>query len=815
MYACGISHLLEDESAKCPPECPFWAPSAIWKYVGVCSKAENCNLYNPVLHYADQNNNVCLPCQTFGCISCKYEDVSDSIAQIADNPLKLPEYCIKCAKGYKRSDDGKMCYLIHASWWSSLFNVLCVLIITYLLVLLIRLLIRRRKLKEVYLNVVDGLENRDKKMLRNEEATGSPLYNLTIDLSKENVSGIGLMLYFRYLKFIILVMSFLFIISMTQTHIPCSEMIRKFNEPFEIEFLFKPKVAPKNLISVLFGKNVTTGLSEHIINFKSVDDAIEWNLAKYSREISHVMYLSYFVIMGITIVYMVSQRRIIDLFYKNNMQWKHLTLIVKGLSQSIADEEYVKNAIYDATNVKVHSVTICYDIREYKEQIDEFLNFANQLKSSDRESQYVNIGKLQGYYEIMENLRGAGQALITFENYNDKFNVLNSFRHRNIKLYEFNVDPDKVIWENIGYEEKVKEKMGLTVITVILILVIWSVTFFVPYAAYSMHTTMSHLVEILLLSSFVELGSGLVSMSLNYAVHRFNIVNRDVIDGYIMCSNYFIKVINLALNIILAHLNNYGGRNKVLTIVNNGLRLSTPSFKMGEEVSFSLTLSVYMINSLVIIPNVLFIFGCYIMPTLKLLVAFLFMYDHEQACNVLEYPTIDLANKYASDLVNFTSCLLLLFMVKGKQQGVVTFLALFVSYILNYLRSQFILLRRSSKSEHNTWSVECFSLIIWAFPTAIFAACPQYWKWRSSESTLSSIIWSVLSHLAIYYSLMYIIFFPFISVDVNTTHGIFVEKISRELYKENNFEITNVKQPHYKFYNPVYKFREFKTNYNL
>ncbi|XP_955015.1 uncharacterized protein TA03965 [Theileria annulata] len=368
MSLCGVSQLFSDEHNECPAECPFWAPSSVWKYIGVCSEVGVCKRFNPILNYADSYNNVCLPCKVFGCISCKYSNEPDSMVPVTDTLKKLPDYCIECAKGYKRSEDGTSCYIVGSTLWSKLFYFILIYLLICIAIVTIRILVNRDKFKSNFRNLVNALKNQQKKLLRDFTSPENRLYKLFTDLTNQNLSGLGLILYFRSLGFLVIVMSLLFFVSLAHVHIPCSNMIRLFKDPFRIYYFARANHVPRSFIANFFAKNANK-LVDDIFNFKSVDEAITWNVTQYSNEISGVMYVLYVSVMVMTVVYFVSQRRAIIKFMSKSSKMRDLTLVIKNLPSSLTDEEQIKEMIYTCTNIRPVTVTVCYDLKREKKLI--------------------------------------------------------------------------------------------------------------------------------------------------------------------------------------------------------------------------------------------------------------------------------------------------------------------------------------------------------------------------------------------------------------------------------------------------------------
>uniref|UniRef100_A0A3B0N4K0 Uncharacterized protein n=1 Tax=Theileria annulata TaxID=5874 RepID=A0A3B0N4K0_THEAN len=408
--------------------------------------------------------------------------------------------------------------------------------------------------------------------------------------------------------------------------------------------------------------------------------------------------------------------------------------------------------------------------------------------------------------EFFSKLKGSGECFLTFESTNDCRSVLERFHDKEFKLYQCEVEPENIIWENIGYESHVNRKVfGISMVT-IAILMAYIVLFFVPYAFYTITSPMTHILEILVLGLFVEFGNILISLILRNLIDKAGIINREVVDSYLMFCKYFIRLINLFLNVGLSHFINYGGRSKALSFLEHNPYLESPSFKVGEEVSFGLSFSIYVVNVFVLIPNALFLLEHYIIPIVNSFLVLTLDFEPKSAARLMQYSTFSLFSYYSDDMSNLTCCLLLFFLIKDQKQGSLVFLSLLVSYILNYAKSQFILLRRSSRKLYSTWRLSYFTYIMWAFPTLLLAVCPRYWDWRGGEGTIISIFINAVLHIVLYTFIIHIVFSKTSTLDTEITLS---EVLEDNFF--NGFEM----ELDYKAHNPVYKFKKFASQYNF
>lgn len=407
--------------------------------------------------------------------------------------------------------------------------------------------------------------------------------------------------------------------------------------------------------------------------------------------------------------------------------------------------------------------------------------------------------------EFFSNLESSGECFLTFESTLDCRSVLERFRSSEFELYQCEVEPENIVWENIGYENQVNRKVfGISMVT-IAILMGYIVLFFVPYAFYTITSPMTHILEIILLGLFVDFGNTLISVILRNLIDKAGIINKDVVDSYLMFCNYFIRLINLVLNVVLSHFINYGGRSKALSFLERKAHLISPTFRVGEEVSFGLSFSIYIVNVLLLIPNVIFLFVHYLIPIFSSFLVLTLDFDSKRATKLMEYSTFNISSYYSDDMSNITFCLLLFFLIKDQKQGSLVFFAILFSYILNYAKSQFILLRRSSRKLYSTWRLSYFTYIMWVFPTLILAVCPRYWDWRGGEGSLFSIFTNAVLHIAIYTFILHLVFGKTPTLDSEITLS---EVLEGNL---NGFEM----ELDYKAHNPVYKFKKFSSQYNL
>eukprot|EP00371_Babesia_bovis_P002821 XP_001611468.1 membrane protein [Babesia bovis T2Bo] len=743
MTVCDISVVLGAGLLSCPSECPYWSQSAVWKGVGVCTTKDRCSVYNPLLSYADERTKVCLPCSVYGCSSCTY---SNSVAFTDSDSLVLPDICLRCAPGYRMQDGGNGCYLVESSLWSRSFYAIVAAVLVCLLGLALRMALRPSQLEANIRRYRDALKSQ--KIGNWSDSLASGFFRSLIDLCSVDVSGVGVILYFRFLVFMGGIIFFMLVMTIAHAHIPCSDMIRSFSAPFSLD---KPgEMLEARSWLDLFKPKGYLGLKDHLRNFKYVDDAIEWSVGQYADDTARVMRVLYLCVMGSTIVFAIYQRDFLKEYFREHVRTQYFTLMLDRVPPLHSLEEFV----HGATGVRPKSVAVVYDLGDLPEGMDKLLDGLEEEGGSG--GVYVNLDMSDQHRLLLRDLQPSGSAFAVFNSRQDMHRAMKTLEHNGIcdsRICE--IEPEDVMWFNLhGPELQFGHSLGVT-FCICLAQLLWTFVFFLPYAAYKLHSDSTDFFECLWLSWFASIGNSLVGTAIQVGTSRISFVNREHSESYLMWISAFMQLINVGCNLLLAHLVNYGGRYKVVSMVKDYLLyMRTPTFRVGEEVSISQSLNSFMKGVLLSIPLMTFLCIYYAMPILKLLFLLSADLGETETSRLVRGSKFTLPDRYCTSIVYLTSCLLLQFVIESKLQAVTLSLCLLASCILHYVTDGYLLFYKCRSTRISGFGSFYNALLLWSLPTGLLAICPSYWRWRAANGRLSTIIIIFCAHMLFYHCFM-------------------------------------------------------------
>ncbi|KAK1933483.1 putative membrane protein [Babesia divergens] len=782
MLVCDVFLVLGTSVITCPKECPFWSQNAVWKNVGVCTKAATCSVYNPVLTYANTRTNVCLPCAVHGCASCAYSDAATAHASTEyASGVSLPDLCLQCAPGYRMADEGRRCYLVNSSIWSKSFYALVATVIFIVSALTLHVYLRPGKFQE-NLEKYNAAIDAQKSNLSPLEV-GDDIYETLSKIMHVDVAGVGGMLYFRFLAFLAATTAVVLAVSLAHSHTPCSDMIRVFKEPFSLD---KPiDIASDRAFSSWLGLKRPSTLKQHFLNFKFVDDAIQWSVSQYSHDTARAMRVLYLCVMAFTIVFVLSQRTFLTKYFSENSRVQNFTLLLSRVPPLHSLEDFIETA----TSVRPKSVAVVYDLDNVDDGLNEFLDVCE-----NGDNVYVNLDMNEEHYRILNTVQPSGMAFAVFSTTRELARAKKSLYYSAICDAAYcDVEPEDVIWPNVGKENIIVRLLSVTALACVTQL-LWTVLFFLPYAAYKVHSDSSDIFEVMWLTIFVCVGNALISSFIRRASQKIAFTNCESMHSYLMWMSFATQLWNTGLNVALAHFINYGGRFKVLSVLKDfSMYMRTPTFKVGEEVSISLSLNAYMVDMVLLIPIFGFVFMYYGAPLLTAFLVLTADLNEKQIAQFVRYPRFDFPGSYSGAIANFTCSLLLQFIIRSKLQALVMSLSLLASFFLHYVVDTYILLRKAERARINGFAYFYNAMLLWSLPTGILAACPSYWRWRGQDGKLTTPFVMFFIHMICYHGFM------------------------RLLYSDGRrlgCTEVNRSETDYTFTNPIYKLRRMAASHS-
>ncbi|GFE52973.1 hypothetical protein BaOVIS_003770 [Babesia ovis] len=747
MTICDVSVVLGAGLLACPSDCPYWSQNAVWKGVGVCTTKERCSIYNPLLSYADDKLKVCLPCAVYGCSSCAYSGTSVSASD--SDSLPLPDVCLECAPGYRMDDDGHDCYLVESSLWSRSFYALVAAAIVVFFGLCLRMLLRPSQLEANMARYWDVMESH--KVGNGSDSLNNGVFAKLFDLLYLDVAGVGVTLYFRFLLFMAATIVAMIMFTLAHAHIPCSDMIRPFKKAFSLDKQQELSSA-KSWVDFFKPSDELT-LKDRVLNFKYVDDAIEWSVSQYADDTANAIRALYLCIMGTTIVFALYQRNFLQKHFNNRSRVQDFTLILERVPPLHSLDEFVEGA----TGVRPKSVAVAYDLQRSPKGINEFLNTVDDEHLG---GVYVNLDMTDEHRKILNGLQPSGIAFAVFSTRKEMQHARETLEHNGIcDVKACDLEPEDIVWPNLLNRDSLFARaVGITA-GICATQLLWTFVFFLPYAAYKLHSDSSDFFESMWLSWFAGLGNSLVGTTIHVATDKIGFASRESSECYLMWVSAAMHIINVGLNLMLAHLINYGGRYKIVAMVKDfGLYMTTPTFRVGEEVSISQSLNGFMKNVLLSVPFMALVLAHYAVPLLKLLFVLSADLGETETSRLMRAQRFDLSGRYCTAVVYFTSAQLLQFVIDSKPQAVKLALCLLASSLLHYVSDAYTLLYKAAPTRIPGYAAFYNALMLWSVPTGLLAACPSYWRWRGANGRVSTIFIVFAIHVILYNMLMRSIF---------------------------------------------------------
>ncbi|SOS78028.1 probable protein, unknown function [Plasmodium sp. gorilla clade G1] len=416
----------------CPVNCPFISSNDVWKCIGICTSKEKCSLYNSSLTFADEETNKCLPCLVSGCIRCIKSTLkkgSKSFLSISDN---LPNICLECIKGYRLSRDRTKCSLIYEEFITRSCGFLVLIFFLSFIFLFIYFYKNRDKINVLLFKL--AYQYRTLSKFRNNLIYGRPLYPLNMKLSKNDIGGIGLMLYFRYLTFLNFLSILFIVVSLFDVYLPFDELIQTYRNVESTTSLEKCKNL-KNYIS----HNISPLIHMKNLDWMSLD---MFNMTiRFKHHMIFSSFVRYILCMIITFIFIYNQRKFYNIKKNTSYCMMDYALSIANFSSSLSSHD-IQNFFENLIKKKIIGISSCYDFYKQKdlvfnlieEQI-EWADFKMKLYRNYEEWKKENKKKIVSIYaKTNKNINVISQKEIL----NDNTISTNLINGNDINLYEGN-----------------------------------------------------------------------------------------------------------------------------------------------------------------------------------------------------------------------------------------------------------------------------------------------------------------------------------------------------------------------------------------
>ncbi|SBT48065.1 probable protein, unknown function [Plasmodium ovale wallikeri] len=359
---CDEPHFIESsKDFMCPGECSYLSFNDVWRCIGICTVKDKCSLYNPFLNYADEETKRCLPCLVSGCVRCVKNEKKNYTKYFIHISNNLPNICLECMKGYKLSQDKTRCTLIYEEIITTICNLL--LLSSFFIFILAMIYYYKNFYRINFLLYRLIYKYRSFSKFRNNKLYGNPLYPLSLNLTKEDIGGIGIMLYFRCITFLSFVSLCFMFTSFLDIYLPFNDLIqtyRNIESTTSFENCSNLKKYISNNISRLIDINSLDWMSLDIFNM----------VYNFRQNMITTCFLRYIICMIITFLFIYKQKHfsIYKLRQTNNMS--NFSLFISNIPTHISTND-IKKFFEKLIKKKgiVVGISPCYNFLKKKEQV--------------------------------------------------------------------------------------------------------------------------------------------------------------------------------------------------------------------------------------------------------------------------------------------------------------------------------------------------------------------------------------------------------------------------------------------------------------
>ncbi|KAK2194729.1 uncharacterized protein BdWA1_003791 [Babesia duncani] len=452
------------------------------------------------------------------------------------------------------------------------------------------------------------------------------------------------------------------------------------------------------------------------------------------------------------------------------------TLVIGDLPATMVKDSHLSAWVHATCGIEPKSVCICFKIKRHMPKIQQVL--ATLEASPKSGGNYINLD----YCKLLNvgQLECSGKALVVFDSIKSLNVAKARFTKAKIKTDYCDFNSESVIWENFESRANIIKQCACTILVCFGILLGWSVFFFIPYAAYRLHTQLEDVFENLWLNIFVSVAGACMGSALQLAVDSIDFTSKRHRRRLLLWCNFFVQVLVIGLNVLLSHATNYGGRTKLMWLLGQHVHQSS-TFQVGEEISMSLSFCGYMVNTLLAVPLAIALLVHALGPWLGKALVLVGDFDQETINKLAKYPEFETGGRYCDSLAYLTCSLLVHVFLVPQYDRIIVCASLVLHVLICILRDRLVLCYRSASRISDDQGADFTPLAIWGVPCAILAAYPEYWNQRTGTLQMLPIVYALLKHVILYYTALAL-----------SCYRVKPNAINRE-----NFD--------WRLYNPIYK----------
>jgi len=574
---CSVSY----HQIECPEECPFIAPDQHFPCQFACRQDHACAVGNADLAWPDARYNLCRRCPITGCAWCKSRKL-----------------CAKCWPGFILTDEGSCIFGVTRYGVSAIvLNVLIVLIVLILISSCFHTYfyggsqMQRRNM----LSILAAREHRHFSKVHMWDLSSAvhprTRHNLMVDLSSENIIGMGLGLFYNSICFTLVVG---LIAAACTYYIQLGTVIETVIVD-QYPMSFPDEQDNVDDIGVMTRPALISSVLEHCRKRSPFQlEDLANNFASFS---SHALSTLYLTLFAVSLWFVGHQKRWADRFDAVNNSMKDFVVLLEGLPASANDEVELKRwacetmkKSTDIADVEIEGVSICYNYSGFEDKIQAMLERQStyielSLYQEVQESDYEDMEKVMkeyleghmkddrkeaaGWFEGAGSFKCTGHAFLVFKSSDSKDRVLSAagkqpslFVHpadktKNVKVVDVKSEPPDVFWENIKMsDDELRVNTWKAVLKVALIflvvqaVVVWPFNLLVviPYlsAGASAGGPVTMVNGIIMAIVNAQLGGQVLGAAFGIGFHR-----KDRADVFLFGMNVFITICNTFTTLLL------------------------------------------------------------------------------------------------------------------------------------------------------------------------------------------------------------------------------------------------------------------------
>jgi len=795
---CGSSFLLPDGSTAgsvCPSSCPFQKPDMAQVCHVRCISHDECFAGGPsVVGYPNTEKMYCEACLVIGCVKC-----STSATK-----------CGECAPGYTLYS-GSCLEDTRYSW----YVLYIVLVIVAILVVgwFVRLTMKKNLGLHSHIREADSTRSNSK--LRREEGTHG-FHALTTDVCEVEVSGLAIMLHFRFQRWWIIWTGIILVVS--------------------------------GALSYVFYKQASNAALENEIPGQASNACLNRNKGEEEAMLATRMYFvwmtfaAYVLTTVFCIIFAYNQRK---KYVEQEMEETNMAdfgLLAKGFPETSGgkevEDEYTKyfKSCFGESNVV--GVSICWDFLDQADEVDERLqdeidamcahaykddegnplaheHYRKKKPGSEHEFedkegevnpdrwQIDNLEELKQQRETKEEKTGDGEekqdtkdmllsmkttqfCFVVFETEGDLAKALEKYPEgtpidkkykgeHEIKLQHYICKPATVLWTGFSldrHERWVRICMGYG--AMLLMIVLWAILFYGPVILYARAywnvpgQREGSMVSAMLVGFLVTLGNNLVYAAAAYIAEKSRFCNFDSQEEF----NTVLYTIAIFINSIIdlyiyVYAVSQGYLEDAMHGVGGSAMASNPNM---QEIMYN-TLFAYLVPGCLVGPFVAEIL-IYVFPLY--LGRFMVRSTPKNEMNRLDAesmvvpPYFDMT-RYG-DLINNILLVIICFFLTNVNLWYV-FLWLLIGNVYIYYWDKYRILRFTQRTDYSTDSMEQTAQYLTIFPCAMLAGAFAFKayggqamvaKWERDEFLAFNMVWITVIGAMVGHGILHFLFLKYI-----------------------------------------------------